>query len=85
LDDKKTGSVRISHDKDLDIGDRLPDGESRWGFLKLDSKSGRFEIDQEMVDGHVEELRIQLKDKSKSVIDYVQVWVSHLTIFIVSG
>jgi hypothetical protein len=85
LDDKKTGSVRISHDKDLDIGDRLPDGEIRWGFLKLDSKSGRFEIDQEMVDGHVEELRIQLKDKSKSVIDYVQVWVSHLTIFIVSG
>ena len=32
LDEKKTRSVRISHDKKLDIDDRLPDGETRWGF-----------------------------------------------------
>jgi hypothetical protein len=29
-----------------------------------------------MVDGHVEELRMQLQGKLKSVIDYIQVWVS---------
>ena len=58
------------------IDDRLPAGEIRWGFLQLDPKNGRFEIDQKMVDGHVEELRTQLQSKSKSVIDYIQAWVS---------
>lgn len=67
--------MRISHDKKTEIDDRLPEGEIRWGFLQLDPKSGRFEIDQHMVDGHVEELRTQLKGKSKSVIDYIQAWV----------
>jgi hypothetical protein len=76
LDDKKTGSVRISHDKDLNIDDRLPEGDIRWGFLQLDPKNGQFEIDQKMVDGHIEELRKQLDGKSKSVIDYIQAWVS---------
>jgi hypothetical protein len=75
LDEKKTGSVRISHDSNAEIDDRLPDGEIRWGFLQLDPKSGQFKIDQKMVDGHVEELRTQLQGK-KSVIDYIQVWVS---------
>jgi hypothetical protein len=76
LDDKKTGSVRISHDEDLNIDDRLPEGEIRWGFLQLNPKNGRFEIDQKMVDGHVEELRTQLDGKSNNVIDYIQAWVS---------
>jgi hypothetical protein len=76
LDDKKTGSVRISHEKKLSIDERLPDGEIRWGFLQLDPKSGQFVIDQKMVDGHVKELRTQLKGKSKSIIDYIQAWAS---------
>ena len=76
LDDKKTGSVRISQEADLAVDDRLPAGEIRWGFLYLDPTSGRFEIDQKMVDRHVEELRKQLESKSKSVIDYIQAWVS---------
>lgn len=59
------------------MDDRVPQGEIRWGFLQLDPKSGRFEIDQKMVDGHIEELRMQLQGRSKSVIDYIQVWVFH--------
>lgn len=71
--------MRISHNKKTEIDERLPGGEIRWGFLQLDPKSGRFEIDQRMVDGHVEELRTQLQGKSKSVIDYIQAWVRHTT------
>ncbi|KAF1944584.1 hypothetical protein EJ02DRAFT_510226 [Clathrospora elynae] len=85
LDVKKTGSVRISHNKDLSIDDRLPEGEIRWGFLQLDPKSGRFEIDQNMVDGHVVELRTQLEGKSKSVIDYIQAWNSYAATFFSSN
>lgn len=61
---------------DLTIDERLPDGEIRWGFLVLKTSNGRFEIDQKMVEGHIEELRKQLEGKSKSVIDYIQAWVS---------
>ncbi|KAF2034986.1 hypothetical protein EK21DRAFT_85090 [Setomelanomma holmii] len=41
LDDNKTGSVRIAHDKSFVINDRLPEGEIRWGFLYLDPSNGR--------------------------------------------
>ena len=74
--------MRISLDSDAEIDDRLPEGEIRWGFLQLDPKSGQFKIDQNMVDGHVEELRTQLQGKMKSVIDYIQVWVSNVVPFI---
>ncbi|KAF5851577.1 hypothetical protein GGP41_004368 [Bipolaris sorokiniana] len=85
LHEKKTGSVRISHNKKTEIDERLPGGEIRWGFLQLDPKSGRFEIDQRMVDGHVEELRTQLQGKSKSVIDYIQAWNSYAATFVSSN
>lgn len=75
MNEKKNGSVRISNDKSVSIDGRPPEGEIRWDFLRLDEKSGRFDIDQYMVDGHVEELRMQLQNKSKSVIDYIQTWV----------
>ncbi|CAN9157319.1 unnamed protein product [Alternaria alternata] len=85
LDEKKTGSVRVSHDSDAETDDRLPKGDIRWGFLQLDPKSGRFKIDQKMVDGHVEELRTQLKGKMKSVIDYIQIWNSYAATFFSSN
>ncbi|EUC28546.1 hypothetical protein COCCADRAFT_108885 [Bipolaris zeicola 26-R-13] len=85
LHEKKTGSVRIAQNKETEIDERLPEGEIRWGFLQLDPKSGRFEIDQRMVDGHVEELRTQLQGKSKSVIDYIQVWNSYAATFFSSN
>ncbi|KAL1791924.1 hypothetical protein ACET3X_009675 [Alternaria dauci] len=85
LDGKKTGSVRVSHNADAETDDRLPKGDIRWGFLQLDPKSGRFKIDQKMVDGHVEELRTQLQGKMKSVIDYIQVWNSYAATFFSSN
>ncbi|EAT85734.2 hypothetical protein SNOG_07083 [Parastagonospora nodorum SN15] len=63
--------------KTLTIDERLPEDQIRWGFLYLDPSTGRFEIDQKMVDSHVEELRTQLQGKSKSVIDWIQTWNSY--------
>jgi hypothetical protein len=71
----KTGSVQIAKD-----GERrkspssvLPSGDVVWGLLKLDADTGRFIINQEGVDKHVNELRLQL-DSCKSVFDWIQAW-----------
>lgn len=56
----------------MGIDDGLPQGDIRWGFLYLNPSNGRFDIDRRMVDSHVAELRKQLQDKSKSVIDWIQ-------------
>jgi hypothetical protein len=72
LDEDKTGSVRIAKGGDAEVDKRLPEGQIRWGFLYLEPTNGRFEIDQKLVDSHVEELRRQLHGKSKSVIDWIQ-------------
>ncbi|KAF2654358.1 hypothetical protein K491DRAFT_693890 [Lophiostoma macrostomum CBS 122681] len=86
LNEKKTGSVRIVQgDQKPEVDERLPEGEIRWGFLNLDPTTGRFEIDQKMVDSHVEELRSQLQNKSKSVIDWVQAWNSYAATFFSSN
>jgi hypothetical protein len=86
LADSKTGSVHIAQDKrNVAIDDRLPRGEIRWGFLYLDPSSGRFEIDQKMVDAHVDELKTQLKSKSKSVIDWISAWNSYAATFFASN
>jgi hypothetical protein len=45
----------------------------RWGFLRLDSKTGRFLIDQKQVDVHIEELRLQLA-ACKSIFDWIYAW-----------
>jgi hypothetical protein len=85
LHEKKTGSVRIAHGKDLTIDERLPEGQIRWGFLYLDPSNGRFEIDQKMVDSHVSELQRQLQGQSKSVINWIQVWNSYAATFFSSN
>jgi hypothetical protein len=85
LDEKKTGSVRVANGQTLTIDERLPEGQIRWGFLYLDPSNGRFEIDQKMVDSHVEELRKQLQGKSKSVIDWIQAWNSYAATFFSSN
>jgi hypothetical protein len=85
LNEKKTGSVRIVKGGPNDIDHRLPEREIRWGFLNLDPSSGRFEIDQKMVDSHVEELRSQLQSKSKSIIDWIQAWNSYAATFFSSN
>lgn len=72
INETKSGSIRIGLNGGLDIDDRLPQGDIRWGFLYLNPSNGRFEIDRNMVDSYLSELRQQLQGKSKSVIDWIQ-------------
>jgi hypothetical protein len=82
LDPKKTGSVRISADKDITLSVApLPEGEIRWGFLYLDPRSGRFEIDQVMIQSHIEELGRQLQSKDNSIFSWIQAWNTYATTF----
>jgi hypothetical protein len=83
LNEGKSGTVRIMGDKKAKKAKKtkktndgsLPVGEIRWGFLKLNEESGKFEIDQGMIDEHIDELQKQLKDK-KSIFAWIQVWNS---------
>ncbi|MDI1490825.1 MAG: hypothetical protein OHK93_002030 [Ramalina farinacea] len=56
LNERRTGSVHIAQKNNstdlvaVDVGNALPKGQIRWGMLHLNPQSGRFEIDQEMVD-----------------------------------
>ncbi|KXH36205.1 hypothetical protein CSIM01_09378 [Colletotrichum simmondsii] len=52
---------------------RLPSGDVVWGFLKLDPTSGRFLLDQDKIDVHIDELRLQLEACS-SIFDWIQAW-----------
>lgn len=58
----------------------LPEGEVRWGFLRLDPAATRFVIDQSMVDEHIAELRLQLSHRS-SIFSYVQAYNAYLARF----
>jgi len=75
FNDSKTGSVKITRQPGTKptTSDALPKGDVRWGFLVLDGATGRFIIDQDNVDNHIEELRRQL-DACKSVFDWIQAW-----------
>jgi hypothetical protein len=64
-----------------DAGDVLPRGEIRWGMLRLDPGSGRFEIDQRVVDQHIDEVSRQLKEKRNSVFAWIQAWNSFAATF----
>ncbi|KAF1815154.1 hypothetical protein P152DRAFT_506011 [Eremomyces bilateralis CBS 781.70] len=77
LNKKKTGCVRIGrHPDDSLLRDtRLPRGDIRWGFLKLSAETGRFEIDQALVDNQITELRSQLENKSRgSIFSWIRAW-----------
>ncbi|AEO62755.1 fcf70192-9d2e-461d-ac3e-b1c1c620ab04 [Thermothielavioides terrestris] len=77
LNPDKTGSVRIARDREsamaTDPRVGLPKGDVKWGFLRLDPATGRFLINEEEVDKHIEELRLQLS-ACRSVLDYIQAW-----------
>ncbi|RBR27087.1 uncharacterized protein FIESC28_00159 [Fusarium coffeatum] len=83
----KSGSIRISKDSNIElpIDESLPDGNIRWGFLCLSPKTGRFEIDQTMVDAHIKELHKQLYEKRKSVLGFIQAWNSYAATFFISN
>ncbi|RMZ76429.1 hypothetical protein DV737_g4829, partial [Chaetothyriales sp. CBS 132003] len=90
---EKTGSVTLapssatgndSSDDDISVDSEdysgLPDGDIRWGFLHLNPKSTRFEIDQAMVDEHIKELKLQL-DSCYSIFSYIQAYNSYASRF----
>ena len=87
LNESKTGTVKIvsSSDKSNKIDAKLPHGQIRWGFLYLDPETARFEIDQSMVDSHIDELRSQLQAKSKSVFGWIQAWNTYAATFFTSN
>lgn len=73
---EKTGSAQILQVEgplESGISSGLPAGDVTWGFLKLDRHTGQFVIDQDEVDKHIEELRIQL-DACKTVFNWIQAW-----------
>ena len=63
----------------------LPSGQIRWGMLVLNPKTGHFEIDQELVDQHIEELSRQLADQTGSVFAWIQAWNSYASTFFTSN
>lgn len=66
----------------LDDGNfALPQGDIRWGFLKLDPEQRRFLIDQDQVDIHIEELKRQLS-ACKSIFAWIQAWNSYFARFL---
>ncbi|KAI0836354.1 hypothetical protein F5Y06DRAFT_305342 [Hypoxylon sp. FL0890] len=87
IDPSKTGTTRISRDPtiSLEIDRSLPTGSIRWGFLKLSPQTGKFEIDQKMVDRHIVDLRKQLQDKRKSIISFIQAWNTYVATFFTSN
>ncbi|KAL6360080.1 hypothetical protein LRP88_05780 [Fusarium phalaenopsidis] len=83
----KSGTIRVAKNRDmtLSIDESLPEGEIRWGFLRLSPQTGRFEIDQKMVDAHIDELHKQLHDKRKSILAFIQTWNSYAATFFTSN
>ncbi|KAK0705188.1 hypothetical protein B0H67DRAFT_374063 [Lasiosphaeris hirsuta] len=73
----KTGSVYLpgSGKADAKTAKILPQGPVVIGFLRLDSDSGKWVIDQALVKAHVDQLEKQL-NSSKSVLSWVQTWNS---------
>ncbi|KAK7967214.1 uncharacterized protein PG986_001491 [Apiospora aurea] len=87
LNTTKTGCIRISGDPDVTpaIHSSLPRGDIQWGFLKLSPQTGRFEINQALVDSHIAELRRQLQTKKTSVFSFIQTWNSFANTFFASN
>lgn len=77
LNKSKTGSVYLpgAGKKDTQIAQALPDGPVSIGFLTLDPETGKWTINQKLVQAHVDQLKKQLAE-SKSVLAWVQTWNS---------
>jgi hypothetical protein len=77
LNAEKTGCAQITKGNGVaestPSSDAFPKGDIKWGFLKLEPVTGRFLINQEEVDKHIEELRLQLS-ACPSILDYIQAW-----------
>ncbi|KAK3059283.1 hypothetical protein LTS18_011225, partial [Coniosporium uncinatum] len=78
LNEEKTGAAQVFDEpkQSKALPSTLPKGDVRWGFLRLDTKAGRWLIDEDQVDEHVEELRRQLS-ACRSVFAWVQAFNSY--------
>ncbi|KKY27868.1 hypothetical protein UCRPC4_g00848 [Phaeomoniella chlamydospora] len=88
LNPVRTGTVRIveqNRQTTNQIHSSLPQGQIRWGMLVLNPESGRFEIDQSLVDRHIKELAHQLQAKGNSVFSWIQAWNTYATTFFTSN
>ena len=87
LNTEKTGSVHILRNIKPASGivpmNKLPHGRIRWGFLLLNS-TGKWEIDDEQVEGHICELQTQL-EACKSIFAWVQAWNVYVARFIANN
>ncbi|KAF2731331.1 hypothetical protein EJ04DRAFT_514681 [Polyplosphaeria fusca] len=86
LNEEKTGTALIvsTKDKARTLPPALPQGKVKWGFLILDSETGRWVIDRKQVDEHIEELRHQL-GACRSIMAWVQAWNSYVSRFFLSN
>ncbi|KAI5115889.1 hypothetical protein M0805_004500 [Coniferiporia weirii] len=75
FNEEKTGSVMIGSDNDAPLVG-IPEGEIRWGFLRMDA-NGQFVIDQVMIDDHIVELRRQLS-ATTSVFSWTQAYNKYM-------
>lgn len=95
INEEKSGSVTISHEKvtnaaisphkrptrpDDRTQESLPRGDIAWGFLILDSATGRFKVDKPLVSKHIQELSHQL-DSKRSILGYIKTWNSYASFF----
>lgn len=83
MNEEKTGSIHITENPtEIPSSDTaLPRGEVRWGFLIMEP-CGKWVIDLELIDQHIEELRLQLL-ACKSVMSYIQAWNTYVAKFFV--
>ena len=83
LSESVQGSARITNHSTQSLANDpiLPPGQIRWGFLYLDPNSGRFEIDQSLIDTHIDELQRQLQDDKKSVFNWILAWNTYATTY----
>ena len=75
---EKTGSVTAGKASNTDS--RLPEGDVRWGFLRLNNE-GFFEIDQAIIDEHIIELRRQL-DATNSLFAWTQAYNKYMSFIV---
>lgn len=82
LNEEKTGTIQVTEDPTnaKPLPTSLPKGPVRWGFLRLDSSTGRWVVDNEQVAYHIDELRRQLS-ACRSVFAWVQAWNSYVSKF----
>ncbi|KAL9594526.1 MAG: hypothetical protein Q9219_006990 [cf. Caloplaca sp. 3 TL-2023] len=84
MNKEKTGAVRVTDGTaPAQLSSSLPQGKIQWGFLVMD-QSGKWIINQEEVNQHVEELRRQLK-ACKSVFAVVQAWNVYVSRFLANN